>query len=226
MTIDEMLDRVAENLGVEAPEVKQAAPVKDPPLSRLSCAEKPDNASSHHEHKCKCGGNHSSEHKCGGNCKNHGPEHKCSGNCGSHGSEHKCSCNDVKLDITYAKTLANGLEAAAEAMGVKIVIAIANEGGNLMCLHAMDDSYIASIKASQEKAFTAVALKMPTHVALKESRGGALDGYTNGNGILMLGGGFPLEKGGRIYGGIGVSGGTKEQDILLAQIGAEVFRRL
>ena len=67
---------------------------------------------------------------------------------------------------------------------------------------------------------------MPTHVALKESRGGALDGYTNGNGILMLGGGFPLEKDGRIYGGIGISGGTKEQDTLLAQIGAEVFRRL
>lgn len=222
MTIDEMLDRVAENIGAEPPRPKQTAPassVKAPPTSRLSCAEKP--TSGNKEHKCKCGGNHSSEHKCGGSCKNHG-------------SGHKCGCHDharsdlayPDLDLTYAKTLANGLEAAAEAMGVKVVIAVVNGGGNLMCLHAMDDSYIASIKASQEKAFTAVALKMPTHVALKESRGGALDGYTNGNGILMLGGGFPLEKGGHIYGGIGVSGGTKEQDILLAQIGAEVFRRL
>ena len=222
MTIDEMLDRVAENLGVESPESEQAAPA--PRLSTVSCTEKPE--SGNQAHKCKCGGEHGSDRKCGG-CSGHGSEHKCGGGCKNHGREHKCSCHDdANLDLAYAKMLANGLEAAAEAMGVKVVIAVVNEGGNLMCLHAMDDSYIASIKASQEKAFTAVALKMPTHVALKESRGGALDGYTNGNGILMLGGGFPLEKGGRICGGIGVSGGTKEQDILLAQIGAEVFRRL
>lgn len=234
MTIDEMLDRVAENLGVEPPESKQAAPA--PQLSTVSCTAKPE--SSH----CSCG-NHGSEHKCSGNCKKHDSGHKCSGschdserkcsgNCKNHDSGHKCHCggaecyDNAKLDLAFAKKLAHGLEAAAEAMGVRVVIAIVNEGGNLMCLHAMDNSYIASIKASQEKAFTAVALQMPTHAALKESRGGALDGYTNGNGILMLGGGFPLEKGGRIYGGIGISGGTKEQDTLLAQIGAEVFRRL
>ena len=65
---------------------------------------------------------------------------------------------------------------------------------------------------------------MPTHVALKESRGGALDGLTNGNGILLLGGGFPLEGENKIYGGIGVSGGTKEQDTLIAAVAKEVLR--
>lgn len=195
MTIDEMLDRVAENLGVEAPKPKQAVPAPTPQLSTVSCTAEPKA-----EDKCHC--------------------HESS-------SEHKCSRSDnAGLDLAYAKKLAQGIEAAADLMGERVVIAIVNEGGNLMCLHAMDNSYIASIKASQEKAFTAVALQMPTHIALKESRGGALDGYTNGNGILMLGGGFPLEKDGHIYGGIGISGGTKEQDTLLAQIGAEVFRRL
>ena len=87
----------------------------------------------------------------------------------------------------------------------------------------MDDSYIASIQASQDKAYTAVALKMPTHTALEESRGGSLDGLTNGNGILLLGGGYPLRKADKIYGGIGVSGGTKEQDIILSMVAAECF---
>ena len=64
---------------------------------------------------------------------------------------------------------------------------------------------------------------MPTHIALKESRGGALDGLTNGNGILLLGGGFPLEGKNKIYGGIGVSGGTKEQDTLIAAAAKEVL---
>ena len=257
MTIDEMLDRVADKLGVEPPKPRQTTPA--PQLSTTSCqtTAKSECTDSCSEHKCsgscdnhsdehKCGGHchdNESEHKCGGHCHDNGSEHKCSrhchdnesehkcgGHCHDGGAEHKCSghCHDkgTVLDLAYAKRLADGLESAAAAMGVNVVIAIVNEGGNLMCLHAMDDSYIASIKASRDKAFTAVALKMPTHVALKESRGGSLDGYTNGNGILMLGGGFPLEKGGRIYGGIGISGGTKEQDTLLAQIGAEVFRRL
>lgn len=129
-----------------------------------------------------------------------------------------------KLTLTLAKEIAYAVEKAAEQLGVKVVIAIRDEGANLVLLHAMDDSYIASIQVSQDKAYTAVALKMPTHEALKESRGGALDGLTNGNGIMLLGGGEPLQKDGRIFGGIGVSGGTKEQDILLSRLGAEYFR--
>ena len=109
-------------------------------------------------------------------------------------------------------------------LGVKVVVAIRDEGANLVLLHAMDDSYIASVQASQDKAYTAVALKMPTHIALDESRGGSLDGLTNGNGILLLGGGYPLRTDKKIYGGIGVSGGTKEQDTTLAMVADAYFK--
>lgn len=129
-----------------------------------------------------------------------------------------------KMTLDLAKKAARAAEIAAEKLGVKIVVAVCDEGANLVLLHAMDDSYIASIKAAQDKAYTAVALKMPTHTALKESRGGALDGLTNGNGILLLGGGFPLEGDSKIYGGIGVSGGTKEQDTLIAAVAKEVLK--
>ena len=133
---------------------------------------------------------------------------------------------DGKMTLDIAKKAAEAATLAAEKLGVKIVVAICDEGANLVLLNAMDDSYIASIKAAQDKAYTAVALKMPTHVALKESRGGALDGLTNGTGILLLGGGFPLESGEKIYGGIGVSGGTKEQDTLIAAVAKEALRTL
>ena len=108
----------------------------------------------------------------------------------------------------------------------KMTIAMAKElaEANLVLLHAMDDSYIASVQASQDKAYTAVALKMPTHIALDESRGGSLDGLTNGNGILLLGGGYPLRTDKKIYGGIGVSGGTKEQDTTLAMVADAYFK--
>ena len=130
-----------------------------------------------------------------------------------------------KMTLDIAKKLAKAVEIAADIIGVKVVVSVRDEGANLILLHAMDDSYIASVQASQDKAYTAVALKMPTHKALEESRGGALDGLTNGNGILLLGGGYPLGED-KIYGGIGVSGGTKEQDIVLAKVAALYFNTL
>lgn len=132
----------------------------------------------------------------------------------------------VALDLQTAKKLAEAVECAAGHIGISVVTAIVNESARLVCLEAMDDSYIASVRAAQDKAYTAVALKMPTYKALEESRGGALDGFTNGNGILMLGGGEPLVSDGRILGGIGVSGGTKDQDIMLAMVAARVFEHI
>lgn len=131
--------------------------------------------------------------------------------------------NFEKINLNTAKEIVKAVETAAEIIGINVVVSVCNEGANLIILHAMDDSYIASIRASQDKAYTAAALKMPTHIALKESRGGSLDGFTNGNGILLLGGGFPLKKSDKIYGGVGVSGGTKEQDTLLAAVAAAYF---
>ncbi len=127
------------------------------------------------------------------------------------------------LNLSLAKEIAYCIERGAQKLGVNVVIAVVNSGGRLVLLEAMDDSFIASIQAAQDKAYTAAALKMPTDVALKEARGGSLDGLTNGNGILLLGGGFPIEINGTMAGAIGVSGGTKEQDMLLAKMGTEYF---
>lgn len=140
-------------------------------------------------------------------------------------SEPHIAANPKKLTLAMAKKLAEAVEKAADIIGVKVVVAVRDEGASLVLLHAMDDSLLASVQASQDKAYTAVALKMPTHKALEESRGGTLDGLTNGNGILLLGGGYPL-GGDKICGGIGVSGGTKEQDITLATVAARYFETL
>lgn len=129
------------------------------------------------------------------------------------------------LSLQLAKEIAYCIEKAAQQIGINAVIAIVNESGRPILLEAMDNSLIASIGAAQDKAYTAVALKMPTHKALEESRGGAFDGLTNGNGILMLGGGCPITLGDAVIGGIGVSGGTKEQDILLSSSGIMYFNK-
>lgn len=133
------------------------------------------------------------------------------------------SAQKGRMTLATARKTAEAVCTAAERLGIRVVAAVVNEGANLVCLEAMDDSYIASINVAKDKAYTAAALKMPTYKALAESRGGALDGLVSGNGIMLLGGGEPLEYDGLIYGGIGVSGGTKEQDALLAAAAAKIF---
>ena len=124
-----------------------------------------------------------------------------------------------QLSLALAKEIIYCVEKGAEGMGINAVIAVVNADGRLVAFEAMDDSYLASISAAQDKAYTAAALKMPTEKALAESRGGIFDGLSNGNGILLLGGGNPLFINGELVGAVGVSGGTKEQDIELSMLG-------
>lgn len=193
-TIDELVDELAVRLN-SGQTVKQKTAAK--PVSAPKPTEVKPGVKKECKKQCK------KQCKCGGNCKHESPE---------------------KMTIAMAKELAEAVEKAATILGVKVVVAIRDEGANLVLLHAMDDSYIASVQASQDKAYTAVALKMPTHIALDESRGGSLDGLTNGNGILLLGGGYPLRTDKKTYGGIGVSGGTKEQDTTLAMVADAYFK--
>lgn len=133
----------------------------------------------------------------------------------------------TELSLELAKEIALAVEKRAESLNKKVVIAIVDEGANMMLLHSMNDAYIASRQIAEDKAYTAVSLKMPTHIALKESRGGTLDGLvpTDSNRLMLLGGGYPLIINSKVVGGIGVSGGTAEEDIGFAEFGAMYLER-
>lgn len=136
--------------------------------------------------------------------------------------------NMTGLTLSLAKKLSEVIERKAASDGVKVVVAIVDAGANLILLHATDDAYIASVQIAQDKAYTAAALKMFTHTALELSRGGALDGLnvTTANRLSLLGGGAPLKIGDKIVGGLGVSGGTAQEDTDFAIFGAECMKFL
>ncbi len=135
---------------------------------------------------------------------------------------------EKSLTLSLAKKLSEVIERKATQDGVKVVVAIVDAGANLILLHAADDAYIASVQIAQDKAYTAAALKMFTHTALELSRGGALDGLnvTSNNRLSLLGGGAPLKIGDKIVGGLGVSGGTAQEDTGFAVFGAECMKFL
>ena len=80
---------------------------------------------------------------------------------------------------------------------------------------------------SFDKAFTVTALKMSTSTLKKLAQPGKpLYGiqFTNNQRIVIFGGGEPFEVDGTVIGGIGVSGGSEEQDTFLAEYGLRLFK--
>ena len=130
------------------------------------------------------------------------------------------------ISLSDAKIICERVEARAREMGVNAVVAIADEGGNLKICECMDNSYLASRDIAINKAYTSVALKMSTKkLSGLAAPGGSLYGiqHTNGGRIVIFGGGDTLELRGRILGGLGVSGGSEEQDTALSAYGKKIF---
>ena len=132
-----------------------------------------------------------------------------------------------EMTLNLAERVADAVIAEAQRMGIKVVVALSDAAGNPKLVKVMEDAYIASYDIAVNKAYTVVALKMPT-IKLKPlaAPGGELYGiqFTNGGKIVIFGGGDPLiNPKGKIIGGLGVSGGSEEQDIALSEFGRKYF---
>lgn len=131
-----------------------------------------------------------------------------------------------KMTLKKAKRLAVYVEKQAQKMGVNAVIAVSDASGNIILAESMDDAYIASYDIAVNKAFTCASLKMHTKTLKPLAQPGqSLYGiqFTNGGRIVIFGGGVVLKCGDRVIGALGVSGGTEEQDTLLADLGEKYF---
>lgn len=104
------------------------------------------------------------------------------------------------------------------------VVAVVDDGGNLMALERLDNTFAAGAHISIGKARTAVLFKRPTRAFEEIIKNGrtamvALDDFT------PLQGGVPILYQGQVIGGVGVSGASSaQQDEELAIAGANVFK--
>ena len=133
------------------------------------------------------------------------------------------------ITLNEALDLAEKVKEKAREMGVKAVVAVSNRAAHPVLVECMDDSYIASYDVAVNKAFTVVSLKMSTSTLKPLAQpGGSLYGiqFTNNNRIVIFGGGEPLTNdAGEIIGGVGVSGGSEEQDTALAAYAKQIFEK-
>lgn len=131
------------------------------------------------------------------------------------------------MTLAIAKALIEKIEQKAKAVGVNAVIAISDQAGRIVAVHCMDDAFIASYDIAVNKTFTSAGLKMSTAELAKLAQPGQpLYGiqHANEGKIVIFGGGEPLEVEGKIIGALGVSGGTAEQDTMLAAYGKEILK--
>jgi len=123
------------------------------------------------------------------------------------------------------KVIAGAVAYAKKVRAPGGVIAIVDEGGNLMAVERLDGTFAAGANISIGKARTAVLFKRPTKVfedIIKNGRTAMValpDAY-----FTPLQGGIPIVIDGQIVGGVGVSGAASaQQDEELAIAGANVF---
>ena len=133
-----------------------------------------------------------------------------------------------RLSSSDAKHLIDGARNTANEIGVSMCIAIVDESGNLIAFDRMDGGKVTSITIAQDKAFTAAAARKATH----EYNAACIPGNlvfgihtALGGRLCVVGGGLPVSVDGDVVGGIGLSSGTPQQDMLCAQAGIDHFLR-
>jgi len=132
-----------------------------------------------------------------------------------------------RLDINDARLLIKGARNKSDELELAMCIAISDDSGNLIAFERMDNAKAHSILISQDKAYTSGAARKATHEYNEVNVPGSLtfgiDSECGGR-ISSVGGGYPILINEIHLGGIGVSGGTPQQDMDVSRAGIEFFQ--
>jgi uncharacterized protein GlcG (DUF336 family) len=122
---------------------------------------------------------------------------------------------------TARKVLAAAI-ADARKQGLPMAVAIVDNAGQLVAFERMDNTQTGSIAVSQDKASSAAMFRRPTK-AFQDvlAAGGTGLRILTLRGANAVEGGLPIVVDGKIIGGIGVSGGSSEQDGVVAKAGLD-----
>ena len=119
------------------------------------------------------------------------------------------------------------LEKSTE-MGFDISFAVYDESGLPRVFSRLGGALVLSTTLVPGKAYTSAVTQCKTKDVAKASKeGGSLMAIqTNDPRITLVAGGYPLFVNGKIAGGIGVGGGTENQDCAVAEYVVEIFNGL
>jgi uncharacterized protein GlcG (DUF336 family) len=122
--------------------------------------------------------------------------------------------------LAKAKALAARVEDEATRAKVPVAVCIIDVHGNLVLQHRMNGAPLFALEISERKAYTSALVGMRTADILPLVQPGqalyVLPTVAGGR-FCPMGGGIPLTEDGKLFGGIGVSGGSAEQDMAIVE---------
>lgn len=122
--------------------------------------------------------------------------------------------------LMRAKTLAERVEAEATKAKVPVAVCIVDVHGNLVLQHRMNGAPVFSLEISERKAYTSALVGMRTADLLALVQPGqplyVLPTVAGGR-FCPMGGGVPLTDDGQVFAGVGVSGGTADEDVAIVE---------
>jgi uncharacterized protein GlcG (DUF336 family) len=126
----------------------------------------------------------------------------------------------MSLTLEDARRAIAAGERKAVELKVPYNIAVVDAGGGLVAHARMDGAWLGSVDIAIDKAWTATAFDMPTEALARLAQSGQ-QGFgintTNRCRVVIFGGGIPVKANGTVIGGVGASGGSVEQDVLVAR---------
>jgi len=127
------------------------------------------------------------------------------------------------LSLAAAKQIAAAAEADAKAKNARVVIAVVDDGGNLLVLQRLDDTQVASVEVAMGKARTAAIFRRPSREFEEQVKNGRIAALAL-PGATPLQGGIPIVFDNKVIGAIGVSGESPAQDEEIAIAGANAAK--
>jgi uncharacterized protein GlcG (DUF336 family) len=130
--------------------------------------------------------------------------------------------------LAIAKEIAGRVEAASLEQNVPVAVSIIDTHGNVVLTHRMTGAPAFSLELSERKAYTSALVRMRTADLVPLVQPGAVL-YpllaVSGGRYSAMGGGVPVTSEGQVIAGVGVSGGTTEQDIAIVEAAMDIPRR-
>ena len=122
--------------------------------------------------------------------------------------------------LSTAKTIADRVEAESLKQNLPVAVTVIDNHGNVVLTHRMPGAPVFSLELAERKAYTSALVGMRTAdlVPLVQP-GEALYPLlaVSGGRYSAIGGGVPLTNENQVIAGVGVSGGTTEQDIAIVE---------
>lgn len=137
--------------------------------------------------------------------------------------------NNPRLTLAGARAIVAAAEKKAQAIKVPMNIAVVDGGAHLLAFIRMDGAKLSSVEVALTKARAAALRWSPTGPSPASGEPNAILSLglslATDNQLTAIRGGLPLVVDGQVVGAIGVSAGSEDQDVEVAQAGVDELKK-